>query len=201
MAEARQVAKERSRRALINAGMRLFRDQGIDGPSLDAICSEAGYTRGAFYGHFRDRDDFLVAVMKEVGEPIVATLTGANAEESDGEGGSLASIAARFMAAFADGSYPLAPQGGIRPHQLFAACARSPALREHYVALVGEATERLAVAIRSDQERGFLRADIDADALASGLLVLVVGGQSLAEIDSPIDLGSTTGALLTMLRP
>ncbi len=189
--------------------MRLFRDQGIDGPSLDAICAEAGYTRGAFYGHFSDRDDFLVAVMKEIGAPIVATLTLPTADQGDqgDQGdkgdmgvGSLATIAARFMASFADGSYPLAPQGGIRPHQLFAACARSPALREHYVALVGEATERLADAISADQQRGFLRTDIDAHALASGLLVLVVGGQSLAELDSPIDLGATTAALLAMLR-
>lgn len=196
MPTPREKAKDRSRRALIDAGLRLFREQGIDSPSLDAICAEAGYTRGAFYVHFADREAFLVAVMKDIGEPIVATLTG------DGKGTeSLSSFASRFLQAFADGSYPLSPAGGIRPHQLLAACARSPVLRDHYVALVTDAIDRLTRAIVADQARGTIRADVDAAALASGLLVLVVGGQSLAELGAPIDLGQSTVSLLGLLAP
>src|SRR4051812_40727719 len=63
----REETKQRTREALVEAGIALFAEQGLDGPSLDAICERAGFTRGAFYVHFRDRDELLQAVMERVG--------------------------------------------------------------------------------------------------------------------------------------
>src|SRR5678816_2963257 len=63
---SRDVSKQETREALIAAGIAAFREEGLDAPSLDSICARAGYTRGAFYVHFKDRDDFLIAVMSNV---------------------------------------------------------------------------------------------------------------------------------------
>src|SRR5690242_13784541 len=63
----REATKQATREALVLAGKKLFAKKGLDGPSLDAICEQAGFTRGAFYVHFKDRDDLLAAVMDEVG--------------------------------------------------------------------------------------------------------------------------------------
>ncbi len=52
---SRDETKQRTRDALIQAGLELFTEQGLDVPSLDAICDRAGFTRGAFYVHFADR--------------------------------------------------------------------------------------------------------------------------------------------------
>src|SRR5215813_11962618 len=60
------AAKQETRDALIAAGLAAFAEHGLDVPSLDAICARAGFTRGAFYVHFKDRDDFVVAVMEHV---------------------------------------------------------------------------------------------------------------------------------------
>src|SRR5262249_622232 len=62
----RAQAKRETREALIHAGLEAFAAEGLDAPSLDAICARAGFTRGGFYVHFKDRDDFLVAVMEDV---------------------------------------------------------------------------------------------------------------------------------------
>src|SRR4249919_2412241 len=62
--KSRDDAKRETREALIAAGVAAFAEEGIDAPSLDSICARAGYTRGAFYVHFKDRDDFLIAVME-----------------------------------------------------------------------------------------------------------------------------------------
>ena len=59
---SRAESKEFTRQALLKAGLLELIEHGLDTPSLDAICARAGYTRGAFYVHFKDRDDFLVAV-------------------------------------------------------------------------------------------------------------------------------------------
>ncbi|MGH7328029.1 MAG: TetR family transcriptional regulator, partial [Polyangiaceae bacterium] len=64
--KTRDATKIETRDALIAAGAMEFAEKGVDGPSLDGICARAGFTRGAFYVHFRDRDDLLVAVVDRV---------------------------------------------------------------------------------------------------------------------------------------
>lgn len=191
---ARQEAKRRTRQALIEAGADLFSTEGLDAPSLDAICERAGYTRGAFYVHFADRDDFLVAVMEHVGGPVLDALL-----EGD-EGDDLATVAARFAGAFADGTYPLGPGGRVKPHQLLDACARSDRVRALYVRLIGEAIARLRRTVAVSQAQGSVRDDLDPETLAATLLALVVGAQTMVELGAPLDLTQTTAAVLALLR-
>ncbi|HVH04632.1 MAG TPA: TetR family transcriptional regulator, partial [Myxococcota bacterium] len=61
---ARELAKQETREALVQAAIAEFAEKGLDLPSLDAICARAGFTRGAFYVHFRDREELLGAVME-----------------------------------------------------------------------------------------------------------------------------------------
>ncbi len=191
---AREEAKRRTRQALIEAGAELFSTEGLDAPSLDAICERAGYTRGAFYVHFADRDDFLVVVMEHVGGPILDALLEGD-EEDD-----LSTVAGRFVHAFADGTYPLGPGGQVKPHQLLQACARSESVRALYVKLIGEAIARLRATITVSQRAGTVRRDVDDDVLAAMLLALIVGAQTMVELGAPLDLAKTTSAALTLLR-
>jgi TetR/AcrR family transcriptional regulator, transcriptional repressor for nem operon len=193
----RQETKERTREALLRAGMELFAEQGLDGPSLDAICDHAGFTRGAFYVHFKDREDFLVAVMDAVGVEFLDFLTGAD----PGQEGDFTSMAARFLQSFAEGGYPLGPAGGIRPHQLLDACARSERVRARYAALVSDAIGRVATLIRRDQEGKKIRPDIDPRALAAVLLAAVIGAQTMIELEVPMDLGHAALTLQQMMQP
>ena len=62
--KSRKLAMAETREALIQAGLAEFAERGFDAPSLDKICARAGFTRGAFYVHFENREDFLVAVME-----------------------------------------------------------------------------------------------------------------------------------------
>ena len=63
-ATRRESAKRETREALIAAALAEFAEHGLAAPSLDAICARAGFTRGAFYVHFRDRDDLMVGVLE-----------------------------------------------------------------------------------------------------------------------------------------
>lgn len=181
-----------TRDALIAAGMELFAERGLDAPSLDDICARAGLTRGAFYVHFQDRDDFLVAVMDRVGRPLLDELFAV------GEGG-FAEAAAKFVAASASGRYPLMPEGGIRPYQLLDACARSPVLRERYLALVRLGTARIAELVAKGQARGTLRADVAPVNAASLAIALVVGAQTLADLGFVLPLGEHAADVIKLL--
>lgn len=50
-----QVAENHER--IVETASRMFREQGFDGVSVDAIMQEAGLTHGGFYGHFKSKDD------------------------------------------------------------------------------------------------------------------------------------------------
>jgi AcrR family transcriptional regulator len=108
-------------------------------PSLDAICARAGYTRGAFYVHFRDRDDFVVAVMESLSAISSTRLIGA------GEGsGSLDETVLRFARALVEGNPLTGPSGSMRTHHLIDVCTRSEKIRERFLAMLAEAERRVA---------------------------------------------------------
>ena len=73
--KTRAQSKLDTRDALIETGMVLFAKEGLDGPSLDAICEHAGFTRGAFYVHFRDRDELLSSIAQRGFEQFESVLT------------------------------------------------------------------------------------------------------------------------------
>lgn len=185
----REEQKQATREALIDAGLRLVAEHGLD-VSLDAICAAAGFTRGAFYVHFADRDDFLVAVMDRVGSRFLDAVLGS---------GDLLETVRRFVAAVAEGRYPLMGEAGVKPHQLLDACARSPRIRARYVGLVRDSLDRLEGAIRAGQRRGVLRRDLDVESVAMILLATVVGVQTLAELRVPIAAERTASAMLLLL--
>jgi AcrR family transcriptional regulator len=187
--------KEATRDALIASGMALFAKDGLDKPSLDDICAHAGFTRGAFYVHFADRDAFLVAVMDHVGQKIVDDLLEVGG--SDGLVGAMQ----RFVEASASGKYPLMPAGGIRPHQLLQACARSPKLRERYLSLVQTSSARVRGLLEQGQADGLVRGDLDAEHAAMLVMALVVGIQTLADLGVPVALGPLAADVVRILGP
>jgi AcrR family transcriptional regulator len=192
---SREDSKRKTREALVAAAVTLFAERGLDEPSLDDICERAGYTRGAFYVHFRDRDDLLLAVMQHVGRGALDELLGG--EQTSGD---LGDIARRFIRALATGSYPLTRAGGMRPYQLLDACARSPAIRAQYVALVNDGLTRLARGVREGQSRRAVRDDIAPEHLALLLVTMAIGVHTLLDLDVPMDLAGAT-SLLALLAP
>ncbi|MBS2015586.1 MAG: TetR/AcrR family transcriptional regulator [Deltaproteobacteria bacterium] len=192
--KGRRATPEATRDALIESGMALFAERGLDGPSLDDICAHAGLTRGAFYVHFADRDAFLLAVMDRVGERIIEEMI------AKGSGGFAAAVE-RFVAASASGRYPLMPEGGIRPYQLLDACARSPVLRERYVDLVRKSIARVAELIEEGQGAGMLRGDVTPTSAATLALALIVGAQTLADLGMPMPLETLAPDVVRLLGP
>jgi AcrR family transcriptional regulator len=175
---SRMEAMQQTRQALIRAALELFAEEGLDA-SLDAICDRAGYTRGAFYVHFEDREALLVATMNHVGEKFLASVF-QNAQGSQTFGGSVR----RFVESVASGEYPL--MGGtpgaalVRPHQLLDACARSSAIRDGYRGLVELAANHVASLVRAEVKDG--KGRVDPDDLGMLSLALVIGTQTMSEL-------------------
>ncbi|HSJ98414.1 MAG TPA: TetR family transcriptional regulator, partial [Myxococcota bacterium] len=82
-ASARERAKAETREALVQAALAEFAAQGLDAPSLDTICARAGFTRGAFYVHFRDRDELVASVMDRAFGAFLDAMVPTGAEAHD----------------------------------------------------------------------------------------------------------------------
>lgn len=77
MAETRLTQsqrKERTRKLLIRAAGEVFIKHGFNGASIDLIAEAAGYTKGAVYFHFKNKEELLYGVMKYRSELIFVSI-------------------------------------------------------------------------------------------------------------------------------
>ena len=190
----RKRVPERTRAQLVDSAAALFLEQGLDAPSLDAICEHAGYTRGAFYVHFGSRDEIIGAVVEKTLTDFLEGIVGDDDEEFE-----LSHIIDSFVVALLEGRFPLASK--VRASQVLEACARSWELKVKFLAVVVRARQRIAETIRRSQSRSSLRADARPEALADLLLGLVLGAQVAAELGAPYDARLVQAEVNKLLAP
>jgi AcrR family transcriptional regulator len=59
-ADAGPRRSERTKAAIREAANRLFLERGVDATTVDAICEEAGVSKGTFYLYFHRKEDLLL---------------------------------------------------------------------------------------------------------------------------------------------
>ncbi len=183
----RADTKAATREALVDAALAEFALHGLDGSSLDAICARAGFTRGAFYVHFVDRDALLVAVMERVIGAWLAIIV-----DTADPGQDLEATIDRFADAFAgllrgEATSPALEASAQHFHLVLEACRRSDVVRGRFTAMLGAGTAAIAAIGRAGQRAGTVRADLDAEASAPLLTALVLGLLAMVEAGVPID--------------
>lgn len=198
----REASKRATRQSLVDAAIAEFAERGFDAPSLDAICARAGFTRGAFYVHFQNRDELVAAAMEHSLHTFLDSII-----DQGSVSGDLGATVGRFIevalqpmrdavpstaSAQFDGPPPL--------HQLLEACHRSQSVRVAFVEMLDEAIGRLTPATRGGQDAGTIRADVDAEQISTLLVLLALGASTAAELKLPLDLSTTSGALLRLLQ-
>ena len=58
--EAGPRRSERTKAGIREAANRLFLERGVDATTVDAICDEAGVSKGTFYLYFHRKEDLLL---------------------------------------------------------------------------------------------------------------------------------------------
>jgi AcrR family transcriptional regulator len=200
---AREKAKAETREALVQAALAEFAAHGLDAPSLDTICARAGFTRGAFYVHFRDRDELVAAVMDRAFGAFLDAIIPTGAEVHDLE---------RTVRRYADATVGLlqlrertgragAPlAAGVPLHRILEACSRSPGLRARFVALLGQAAERVARTAAAGQRGGAVRADVPPQTIGALLVTLALGFLAAIDAGAPVDAPAARDAVLALLE-
>ncbi|ANZ21343.1 transcriptional regulator, TetR family [Streptomyces noursei ATCC 11455] len=59
----REESRQQTRGRLLAAAAELFTERGVNGTSVEQIAERAGYTRGAFYGNFEDKNALVAELL------------------------------------------------------------------------------------------------------------------------------------------
>jgi AcrR family transcriptional regulator len=71
----RRPKRQEVRARLIDGAMKAFAAKGFAGASIDFICEQAGFSRGAFYSNFEDKDALFFALYDLRTDRLYARLT------------------------------------------------------------------------------------------------------------------------------
>jgi AcrR family transcriptional regulator len=77
----RDESQAQTREALLAAALQLFDDKGFAATSITDIADQAGYTTGAVYSNFANKDDLFLAVLERQVTIEIAALQEALADE------------------------------------------------------------------------------------------------------------------------
>jgi AcrR family transcriptional regulator len=66
--------RARTRERLLDAAFAAFAEGGVAGTSVEVISERAGFTRGAFYSNFADKEELLLALMEREFEKRIGGL-------------------------------------------------------------------------------------------------------------------------------
>lgn len=80
-----RLTADMRRERLVEASINCLAVEGIQGFTVDAICREAGSSRGLIVHHFGSKDALLAAVYAEVFQSLLAGLDGINPETATPE--------------------------------------------------------------------------------------------------------------------
>ncbi|MEH7335741.1 helix-turn-helix domain-containing protein [Neobacillus drentensis] len=60
---------------IIEAGMKLFASKGFSSTSIQEIATESGISKGAFYLHFKSKDELLLAILEYIFETVYSSIS------------------------------------------------------------------------------------------------------------------------------
>ncbi len=78
----RSARRDATRERVLDAAREVFAERGVFGATVEEICERAGFTRGAFYSNFTDKDDVLEALIDREHARLIAYLD-AHIDEAD----------------------------------------------------------------------------------------------------------------------
>lgn len=169
MNDIKMSRKERAqltRQKLVDAALDLFFEKGYENVTVDDICEKAGVSKGAFYGHFKSKDQAVVEEFLKVDDYYQEMLPQILQEETYVDKGiAFVRLALRYIASQGEMVIKVAYSSQISPGR-----EASPiASRDRLLYMMAE---RL---IKEAQEAGEVRQDLDGAEIAQIIITSIRG--------------------------
>lgn len=189
-----------TREKLMRAAMQVFAEVGIMGASVEEICEAAGFTRGAFYSNFGDKDALVLALIQQCvidGSAAASKAIAAMREAEDLPAPELITVAMNAYEAL-DAPWR---QNVLTQHELLLYAARRPGIRQAYLEFEADSVRQLATLITEGLiERG-LEFSLDADTAVQ----LIIAAHERVHLgglfQGSVDTGPLRALLMAITRP
>jgi AcrR family transcriptional regulator len=90
-----------TRRALLDSARRIFARDGFEASRIEDVAAATGHTRGAFYAHFRAKEDLFFALLEQEAERRVAQIRAA-LDRCEGEAERISALRNFFVSRISD---------------------------------------------------------------------------------------------------
>ncbi len=154
--------REATRQRVIDAAREVFAERGVFGGTVEDICERAGFTRGAFYSNFTDKEDALEALIERehgrLAEQLEAGLSRDDQELAGVPdlGTAVASIVDRIL-----WSVPVDRQLSLMQTELEIHAVRRPDLAQPFLDASNRFRARIAVFLEAVMARNGRRMIVD----------------------------------------
>src|SRR6266542_3587272 len=91
-----RLPAEERREQILDVAVQVFARQGFHGTSMNDVAEVAGVTKPVLYQHFDSKQDLYLALMRDAGESMLATIAAATAHAPTGRAKTEAGFAAYF---------------------------------------------------------------------------------------------------------
>jgi AcrR family transcriptional regulator len=141
--------RQQTRDHLLAAAAEVFAERGFHGASLDEVAAVAGFTKGAVYSNFKNKEDLFLALFKANYEremdALRATLTDAKAPPE--------ARISDFVGLIQDQTRQSVSNFSLLYEEFWLYAARNPVVREQLIRIDDEAARALAEILRAENER------------------------------------------------
>ena len=201
----RSARRAQTQERLMNSAVEVFAERGIFAASVEEISEHAGFTRGAFYSNFTDKDELVLAMLHSYAEQDVQTveeitfmLRDSGRRMQSNEPGFLINMAmSRLLGDAGNGRSVI-----LARHEMDLYAARHPALRRPYREYINQLKQRIVALLDGTLEAIGLEFSIDV-ATAVQLLHAATSRMQMDALlnDEPPDTAPIETLLKQITRP
>lgn len=169
---AREMQREATRAALLDAAMTLFHDRGYIATTADDVAAAIGQTKGAFYFHFTSKEDCFLDVLRH--REQLRKDWYRLPEQHDARTTSLDDVLRRTMshlAALMGGR----PSFALAMADFWLAVQPSPSIASRFAAIYAGWIEEITRFVETLQAGDWVAHDLDARAAAAQMLAMIDG--------------------------
>ena len=172
---------KKTRSEIVEASMKLFARRGYHGTSVAQIAEATGLTKGALYWYFKGKEDLFLTVLERIKENWRNTIM-SRVEQPDG-------VLEKLQQLFDSTSEMVASNENPYSMHLFLVAAgtqpEKPEFEDAIRSAYSEHVKLIADTLRSGQETGEIKREIDAESAALGIVGCLEGIVLQARVHPP----------------
>ncbi len=172
--------RQQTREHLLAAAAQVFAERGFHGATLDEVATVAGFTKGAVYSNFKNKEDLFLALFRARYEQETAALR-ATLDASDVPSEARLSD---FVSLFQDQTHVARSDFGLLYQEFWLYAARNPDVRKQFTQIDDEAVEALAELIATERD-GLGLDPLDNAVQTARIIELLFRGIGLLRILQP----------------